>query len=109
MTDAILLPGFEERRAELRGIRLRAYAGGPEGAEPIVLVHGLGGSAVNWTLLAPELARTRRGAGRDPARPRRLRPASRGAQPGALRRPARRPGRARGARRRGLRRPLLRR
>jgi len=60
VTDAILLPGFEEVRAEVRGLRLRAYAGGPDGGEPLVLVHGLGGAAVNWTLLAPELARRRR-------------------------------------------------
>jgi pimeloyl-ACP methyl ester carboxylesterase len=60
VTDAILLPGFEELRPEIRGRRLRAYAGGPEGEEPLVLVHGLGGAAVNWTLLAPELARRRR-------------------------------------------------
>lgn len=56
----MLLPGFEERGAEVRGLRLRAYVGGPEGAEPLVLVHGLGGAAVNWALLAPELARRRR-------------------------------------------------
>jgi pimeloyl-ACP methyl ester carboxylesterase len=60
VTDAILLPGFQEVSAEVRGLRLRAYAGGPEGGEPLVLVHGLGGAAVNWTLLAPELARQRR-------------------------------------------------
>jgi pimeloyl-ACP methyl ester carboxylesterase len=56
----MLLPGFEERWAEVRGIRLRVYVGGPEGAEALVLVHGLRGAAANWTLLAPELARTRR-------------------------------------------------
>lgn len=60
MTDATLLPGFEERWAEIRGIRLRAYVGGPEGADALVLVHGLGGAAANWALLAPELARRRR-------------------------------------------------
>jgi pimeloyl-ACP methyl ester carboxylesterase len=60
VTDATLFPGFEERLAEVRGMRLRAYVGGPEAGEPLVLVHGLGGAAANWTLLAPELARTRR-------------------------------------------------
>jgi pimeloyl-ACP methyl ester carboxylesterase len=60
VTDAILLPGFEERLAEVRGIRLRYFVGGPEGTDPLVLVHGLGGAAANWTLVAPELARTRR-------------------------------------------------
>src|ERR1700757_3950564 len=35
------------------------YAVGGAGA-PLVLVHGLGGAAANWRLLAPRLARTRR-------------------------------------------------
>jgi magnesium chelatase accessory protein len=53
MSEATLLPGFRLTRG-----RLLAYAGG-EGP-PIVLLHGLGGSATNWTLLAPLLARRRR-------------------------------------------------
>ena len=59
MTDAkSLLPRFEERFAELRGSRLRYFVAGEGNA--IVLVHGLGGAATNWTLLAPALARQRR-------------------------------------------------
>jgi 3-oxoadipate enol-lactonase len=55
VTDAKeLLPGFEERHADVKGARLRYFVGG-EG-DPVVLVHGLGGAATNWTLLAPELA-----------------------------------------------------
>jgi len=54
VTDAIdLLPGFSERRYELRGIRLRVFVGG-EGP-PLLLVHGFGGAAWNFTELAPLL------------------------------------------------------
>lgn len=45
---------FEERR--LDGTRYYVGGAGP----PIVLVHGLGGTALNWRLVAPELARDRR-------------------------------------------------
>jgi 2-hydroxymuconate-semialdehyde hydrolase len=60
MTAAKSLPGLEERIHEWRGTRLRAFVGGPPGGDPLVLIHGLGGAAVNWAFLAPELARTRR-------------------------------------------------
>ena len=60
MTDAKLLEGFEERSAEVKGRRLRWFVAGPEDGPPLVLVHGLGGAAVNWSLLAPRLAGTRR-------------------------------------------------
>jgi pimeloyl-ACP methyl ester carboxylesterase len=52
------LPFLEERFVEARGARLRYLAGG-EG-EPLVLVHGLGGSAANWLALAPLLLPARR-------------------------------------------------
>src|SRR5438477_534628 len=52
MTDA-KLPGLEERFAEIKGVRMRYFVGG-EGP-PLVLVHGLGGAASNWTELAPLL------------------------------------------------------
>ena len=59
MTDAKTeLPGFEARVAEVRGSRLRYLVAG-EG-EPLVLVHGLGGAAENWLLLAPLLLDGRR-------------------------------------------------
>jgi pimeloyl-ACP methyl ester carboxylesterase len=45
---------FEERR--LGGLRYFVGGAGP----PIVLVHGLGGLASNWRLVAPELAADRR-------------------------------------------------
>ena len=53
MTDA-KVPGLEERFAEIKGVRMRYFVGG-EGP-PLVLVHGLGGAASNWTELAPLLA-----------------------------------------------------
>jgi pimeloyl-ACP methyl ester carboxylesterase len=53
-----LLPGFEERWADVRGVRMRYFVGG-EGS-PLVLVHGLSGAASNWCELAPLLARGRR-------------------------------------------------
>lgn len=49
MTDA-KLPGLEERFAEIKGVRMRYFVGG-EGP-PLILVHGLGGAASNWTELA---------------------------------------------------------
>jgi pimeloyl-ACP methyl ester carboxylesterase len=63
VTDAKgLLPGFEERYADVKAVRVRYYAGGPANGQesPLVLIHGLGGAASNWTELAPRLARTRR-------------------------------------------------
>jgi pimeloyl-ACP methyl ester carboxylesterase len=52
------LPGFEERLAEGRGARLRYLVAGD--GEPLLLVHGLGGSAANWLALAPLLLPGRR-------------------------------------------------
>jgi pimeloyl-ACP methyl ester carboxylesterase len=52
------LPGFEERAIEAGGTRLRYLVGGA--GPPLLLVHGLGGLASNWRLIAPDLAATRR-------------------------------------------------
>ena len=52
MTDA-KVPGLEERFAEIKGVRMRYFVGGD--GPPLVLVHGLGGAASNWTELAPLL------------------------------------------------------
>jgi pimeloyl-ACP methyl ester carboxylesterase len=60
MTVATLLSGFEERVETIRGARVRALLGGPENGEPLVLLHGLGGTAANWALLAPRLAERHR-------------------------------------------------
>jgi pimeloyl-ACP methyl ester carboxylesterase len=58
VTDAKLLPGLDERYADVKGVRLRYFVGGA--GPPVLLVHGLGGAAANWTLLAPALAVRRR-------------------------------------------------
>lgn len=58
MTGATLLRGFERRVAEIAGLRTRYWVGGA--GPPLVLVHGLGGAAVNFTEIAPFLARRRR-------------------------------------------------
>jgi pimeloyl-ACP methyl ester carboxylesterase len=54
VTAATLLRGFERRVVEIAGLRTRYWVGG-EGP-PLVLVHGLGGAAVNFTDVAPLLA-----------------------------------------------------
>ena len=58
MSEAMLVPGFEEGGAGIEGTSMRYLVGGS--GPPLVLVHGLGGSATNWNLLAPLLARRRR-------------------------------------------------
>jgi pimeloyl-ACP methyl ester carboxylesterase len=57
VTDA-KLPGLEERFAQVKGVRMRYFIGG--NGPPLLLVHGLGGAAANWTELAPLLARRHR-------------------------------------------------
>jgi pimeloyl-ACP methyl ester carboxylesterase len=58
VSEATLLPGFEARVAEIGGVNTRYFVGGD--GPPLVVVHGLGGAAVNFTLLGPLLARRRR-------------------------------------------------
>src|SRR6266511_6466472 len=52
MTYAKLLD-LEERFVDVKGVQMRYFVGG-EGP-PLLLVHGLGGAASNWTELAPLL------------------------------------------------------
>jgi pimeloyl-ACP methyl ester carboxylesterase len=52
------LAGLEERTAEIKGVNMRYFVGGS--GPPLVLVHGLGGAASNWTELAPLLAERHR-------------------------------------------------
>jgi pimeloyl-ACP methyl ester carboxylesterase len=58
VSEATLLRGFEARTAEIGGRRSRYFIGGD--GPPLVVVHGLGGAAVNFTLLAPRLAERHR-------------------------------------------------
>lgn len=54
MTDATdLLPGFAERRTEHRGTRIRTWERGD--GPPLLLIHGFGGAAWNFSELAPLL------------------------------------------------------
>jgi pimeloyl-ACP methyl ester carboxylesterase len=48
------IPGFEEREIVFRSARIRYLVAGAGPA--VVLVHGLGGGAGNWRLIAPALA-----------------------------------------------------
>jgi pimeloyl-ACP methyl ester carboxylesterase len=48
------VPRLEERKVELDGVRMRYFVGG-EGP-PLMLVHGLGGAAVNWIEVVRALA-----------------------------------------------------
>lgn len=50
--------GFESRVEDVRGARTRYFVGGK--GPPLIVVHGLGGAAVNFTELGPLLARRRR-------------------------------------------------
>jgi len=48
------IPGFSDRTARYRTARVRYLAAGA--GPPLVLVHGFGGAAGNWRLIAPALA-----------------------------------------------------
>jgi len=52
------LPGFAERLVRYRTTPIRYFTAGS--GPPLVLVHGLGGAAANWRLVAPALAEERR-------------------------------------------------
>jgi pimeloyl-ACP methyl ester carboxylesterase len=58
VTDATeLLPGLEERWVTHRGARIRVFTGGD--GRPLLLIHGYGGAAWNFSELAPLLRRRR--------------------------------------------------
>lgn len=48
------IPGFSEQAVRYRTARIRYLAAGA--GPPVVLVHGFGGAAANWRLIAPALA-----------------------------------------------------
>jgi pimeloyl-ACP methyl ester carboxylesterase len=48
------LTGFVERNTDVRGVRIRTFEAGS--GPTIALLHGLGGAASNWALVAPPLA-----------------------------------------------------
>ena len=52
------LAGLEERFADVKGVRMRYFVGGD--GPPLVLIHGLGGAAANWTELSLLLSQTHR-------------------------------------------------
>src|SRR5215210_4801668 len=54
LLDNPLLPGFKTCFTEFRGTRLRWFQAGS--GRSVALLHGFGGSAANWTLVAPALA-----------------------------------------------------
>jgi len=58
MSAATPLGGFRPQFAEIERVRLRCFEAGS--GPPILLVHGLGGAAANWTLLASLLAERHR-------------------------------------------------
>ena len=52
------MPGLDAHVADVSGVATRYWLGGEGPA--VVLIHGLGGAATNWTEVAPILARRRR-------------------------------------------------
>jgi pimeloyl-ACP methyl ester carboxylesterase len=53
MTAATEMAGLEARVLTTRGLSVRYFAG--ESGEPLLLLHGLGGSAANWVEVLPTL------------------------------------------------------
>jgi pimeloyl-ACP methyl ester carboxylesterase len=53
MTAATEIAGFERRLLTAGGVSVRYFTGGS--GEPLLLLHGLGGSAANWVELLPAL------------------------------------------------------
>ena len=53
-----MFEGFTQEMIPGDGAEIFVRRAGPEGAEPLVLVHGYPQTSAMWHLLAPELART---------------------------------------------------
>jgi len=56
---ATRIAGLDERYADVKGVRLRYFISDGSGA-PLVLLHGLGGAACNWTAVVESLSTARR-------------------------------------------------
>src|SRR3954466_5844602 len=54
MLNNPFLPGFTARYYDVQGAKLRVFGAGQ--GPVVVLLHGLGGAASNWTAVAPALA-----------------------------------------------------
>jgi pimeloyl-ACP methyl ester carboxylesterase len=52
---ATRIAGLDERYADIKGVRLRYFISDGSGA-PLVLLHGLGGAACNWTAVIESLS-----------------------------------------------------
>ncbi len=53
----IMLEGAHSKWATVEGYRVHYYVLGPESGTPVVLIHGLGARAEDWTNLAPYFSR----------------------------------------------------
>ena len=51
------IDGVEGSWVTVNGVRMRSYVRGPVDGKPVVLVHGLGGSAEDWLKIAPYLVK----------------------------------------------------
>src|SRR5579862_2583291 len=51
------LSGAEDHSIEVHGYRMHYLAEGPVGGQAVILIHGLGGRAEDWRLLAPYLSK----------------------------------------------------
>jgi pimeloyl-ACP methyl ester carboxylesterase len=58
VSEAKIMPGLESHVANVSGRDLHYWLGGD--GPTVILIHGLGGAATNWTELAPLLARRHR-------------------------------------------------
>jgi len=53
----LLIQGVSSRSVSIEGHKIHYYVRGPKNGSPVVLIHGLGGRAEDWSNLAPYLAK----------------------------------------------------
>ncbi|MBW4027554.1 MAG: alpha/beta fold hydrolase [Acidobacteria bacterium] len=51
----LLISGMHSRYVTIGGEQIHYYVGGPAGAAPVLLVHGLGAKSADWAVLMPQL------------------------------------------------------